>query len=365
MAGLAVPYIEGAFPVPAYGFMRQVMQSAKYTRKSYGAVGRRTQTQLMIVMLCAVMVWTVASHAAITGDPVPALLDPDHPLVDRILEVHTGEFLNQTQLFARLTDWQYILLGETHDNRRHHEIQAQIIDALHAAQRQASVSFEMINDEQDMALRTQQINSVTALIEVLRGIEDKWPYARDYQIVFERVLRAGYAIRPANLRQGTIRQIVREDEAELPDNIRQQLQHVQFSAKQRRALEEDIVSAHCDMLPAASVKPMVRVQRVRDAAMSLSLLESSAPVRVLIAGAGHVRKDLGVPFYLRTSEPQARILALGLIEVRPGSLQAEDYTYRWGSAQLPFDYVWFTPRAERADPCAELRNKMHGSRPAQ
>ena len=58
---------------------------------------------------------------------------------------------------------------------------------------------------------------------------------------------------------------------------------------------------------------------------------------MLIAGNGHVRKDRGVPWYLARMRPDARIVSVGLIEVAAG---------RRRPAELPFDYVWFTPRAE-------------------
>ena len=86
---------------------------------------------------------------------------------------------------------------------------------------------------------------------------------------------------------------------------------------------------------------------------------------MLIAGAGHVRNDYGVPFYLQSADRQARILAVGLIEVRPGLDQAHAYAERWGGGQLPFDYVWFTLRAERVDPCVGLREKLHKSKSAE
>jgi uncharacterized iron-regulated protein len=65
---------------------------------------------------------------------------------------------------------------------------------------------------------------------------------------------------------------------------------------------------------------------------------------VLIAGNGHVRKDRGVPWYLAQLRPAARIVSIGLIEVEDDLDDAGD--------DLPYDYVWFTPRVDDADPCA-------------
>lgn len=309
------------------------------------------------MILCVAMLWSATGCVAVADKP-PALLDREHPLVDRIWDVRSGKFITRAQLFARLLESEYILLGETHDNRRHHAIQAQVIDSLHAAQRAASVSFEMINDAQGEVLQSRETGTADELIAALRRIEDKWPYARDYRTVFESVLRAGFTLRAANLRQDTIRRIARQGETELPHSIQAHLKQAQFSAQQQRAQLDDIVSAHCNMLPANAAQPMVTVQRVRDAVMSLSMLESLAPVKVLIAGAGHVRKDIGVPFYLFSHSGNVRSLALGLIEVSSDLDKPQAYSERWGGAALPFDFVWFTPRAERADPCATLRENM-------
>ena len=53
------------------------------------------------------------------------------------------------------------------------------------------------------------------------------------------------------------------------------------------------------MLDDKTSASMVLGQRLRDAVMAESLLNSLQPVKVLIAGAGHVRNDRAVPLYLR------------------------------------------------------------------
>ena len=72
---------------------------------------------------------------------------------------------------------------------------------------------------------------------------------------------------------------------------------------------------------------------------------------MLIAGAGHVRKDHGVGALLRDRAPGLATLAIGMAETGPGS---EDRA----ALAREFDIVWFTPRAERPDPCEDLRRKF-------
>ena len=313
---------------------------------------------LIILLLCMAMIWPVYTLASDQMTQAPRLLDADHPLVDRIWDVQAGAFISLETFTRRVLDSEYLLLGETHDNSRHHAIQAWVIEKLHREKLTASVSFEMINDVQGEALRSRKITTVDELIGVLQHIDDSWPYVRDYRVVFDGVLRAGFSLRAANLRQDTIRYIAREGIASLPQDIGDHLQQAPLSTQQQRALTDDIVSAHCDMMPAEAAQPMVNVQQVRDAVMSLSMLQSPEKVKVLVAGAGHVRKDYGVPFYLKSYSDTVHSLALGLIEVQSGRDEPAAYTERWNTPALPFDYVWFTPRAERTDPCASLRTKM-------
>ena len=100
------------------------MHPAIVFRKPDGSACSRPMPRLAMLLLCVAMTWHAAGCAADVGEQAPALLDRNHPLVDKILDVHSGAFISQAQLITRLPQSGYILLGETHDNRRHHEIQA-------------------------------------------------------------------------------------------------------------------------------------------------------------------------------------------------------------------------------------------------
>ncbi len=63
---------------------------------------------------------------------------------------------------------------------------------------------------------------------------------------------------------------------------------------QRHAIE----TGHCGKLPESMAPGMVRAQVARDVWMAEMLLDHAKPAAVLLAGNGHVRKDLGVPRWL-------------------------------------------------------------------
>jgi hypothetical protein len=76
---------------------------------------------------------------------------------------------------------------------------------------------------------------------------------------------------------------------------------------------------------------------------------------VLVAGAGHVRTDRGVPIALAALAPDARVLSVAFVEVRDDRQDPGSYAERFGAATLPFDFVWFTPRVDDSDPCERFR----------
>ena len=101
---------------------------------------------------------------------------------------------------------------------------------------------------------------------------------------------------------------------------------------------------------------LAAAQRARDATLAESLLAKNGDGAVLIAGDGHVRRDLGVPIYLSAAGAD-RICAVGILEVEDGRENAGDYVR---SAALPvplYDFACFTARWSRPDPCADFQRR--------
>jgi uncharacterized iron-regulated protein len=95
---------------------------------------------------------------------------------------------------------------------------------------------------------------------------------------------------------------------------------------------------------------MVAAQRARDAIMAQTVQAHAAAV--LIAGNGHVRRDFGVPHYLAQYADGQDVAVVGFIEVDSAKPAPTDYV----TAGAPeYDYVVFTPRTPRPDPCKTLR----------
>jgi uncharacterized iron-regulated protein len=116
-----------------------------------------------------------------------------------------------------------------------------------------------------------------------------------------------------------------------------------------------IEASHCGMVTPQLRDGLVRAQRLRDATLADVALGKLDQGVVFILGRGHARRDVGVPLYLATRRPGTRVLSIGFVEVGAGKTAPAQYeTERIGTA-LPYDILWFTPRAERPDPCLAFR----------
>jgi uncharacterized iron-regulated protein len=278
-----------------------------------------------------------------------------HDLVDKIWNVKSKQFVDKQQLLSDIVDNEYILLGETHDNPVHHQYQAWVIDQLRARDRTVSVAFEMLTQAQGQALANQNIQTADQIFDAVQWEKTGWPSRDMYKPVFVTTLNAGYGIHAANLDRQELNQIIMQGEDSLPESVKTQLKQNPLTTESEELLRTGIVESHCQMLPETMVPAMMLGQRVRDAVIANSLINNKAKDGVvLIAGSGHTQKN-GVPGFIRSADASAKIFAMAWMEVDKRFSNPEDYRDYWGTEDLPFDYVWFTARIDRPDPCEELK----------
>lgn len=288
------------------------------------------------------------------------LLFTDHPLAERIWDVKGQQFVSREKMLQDAVQSDYLLLGETHDNLLHHQYQKWIIDGVSAAGRSAAVSFEMITTGQSQQLAAHPPGSVEALIAILNQANTTWGYERNYRQIFASVLKAGYAIHAASPDRETLMSIARQGEEQIPATIKAMMERSTLNAEQEAGLLEEIEQSHCGMLPEKMAATMVMTQRVKDAIMTESLIQQSGvDVHILVAGSGHGRNDRAVPWYLRQEAPNAKVVSIAWLEVVDDVDDIKEYAKYWGGNHLPFDYVWFTARVERSDPCEAFKKHMH------
>lgn len=324
---------------------------------------RMRQAALLLALLASAAGCASRSGAALVSQPVSperrwvSPLERDHPLVGRIWDVRAGRWADEAALLADVTGARFALLGETHDNVDHHLLQARLTRALGQAGRRPAVAFEMLATEQQPAIDAVLARPAPEADAVGKAVGwdgSGWPPFAEYRPIFAAALEAGMRPVAANLPRSEIQAVVRRGAEALPAPVRARIDRQgPLSPEAARAMREEMRDSHCGELPEAMLEPMVLGQRARDAQMAEVLAGLGEPGGILIAGAGHVRNDRGVPAYL--PEASGRIASVLLVEVSAKRREPAAYAEDYGKGPLPFDWVIFTPRAKRADPCAELR----------
>jgi len=245
---------------------------------------------------------------------------------------------------ARLTGPACVLLGEVHDNPEHHRLRAAALGRAIEAGWQPVIVMEQFDLDRQAdidAARRERPDDAQHVIDRAGAGGWSWP---DYRVFVELALRHRLPLLGGNLSRATANRLAREDYTSVLGAERVaawQLQAPPDDAWQA-AQEREIDLGHCGMLPQRVWPGLARGQFARDAAMAHLLAQQASRGVVLLAGNGHVRRDLGVPRWLvRQGAPAA--LVVGFVE--RGSAEAKGR----------YDAVVVTAPARRPDPCEGMR----------
>jgi uncharacterized iron-regulated protein len=282
-----------------------------------------------------------------------------HPLVGRIWDVKAGSFIGEDTLVAQLVASRYVLLGERHDNPDHHVLQAKLIRAMVEAGRRPAVGFEMLaTDDAPAVVRylARSPKDAAGLGDAVNWSRSGWPEWRYYQPIAQAALDANVPIVATNLSRAATDAVRRNGLPGLGPALTSQLKLAEPTPDTRLAMTRELRESHCGQMPENMLERMADIQWARDARIAASLARGAQrDGAVLIAGAGHVRTDRGVPVHLARQIQDVAITSVAFIEVDAGAVKPGDYAKRFGSDVLPFNYVWFTPKIDEADPCEKLK----------
>jgi uncharacterized iron-regulated protein len=291
---------------------------------------------------------SAAVAAALIATPVLAddLPLADHPLVDTIVRVEDGARLARDELEAALAEARFVVLGEKHDNPRHHVIQAELVEHLGRDGDLEAVAFEMLpRDKQlEVTAHVQGGGGAAGLAEAVGWDGLGWGPWTWYGPIADAALRHDATLVAADLAREDARALYEHGfDALEPTFVARTGLDEPLDEAERAARVQDMIDAHCGHDMGAMADAMVKVQRARDAMLADRLATLADRGRgVLITGNGHAATDRGVPVVLARLEPEAPTISVGLQEVQPewDGVPEQDFTY---------DYVWFTPRAKPVD----------------
>ncbi len=325
----------------------------------------RTSRILRLLLFSLAATFLLAS--AIAREAAPWLswqtsLQRNHPLTGKIWSAHEESFVTRQTLAQAVRAARFVLIGEVHDNFDHHRLQAWLIERA-AASAKPAVVMEMIARDKAPALRAYLARpgaNAAGLGAALDWEARGWPEWRFYRPIAETALRLGLPLHAGDIGRSVLKKAARKGLNTLDAERRKSLLLDQrLDAPLQNALLDELYRSHCELVPRGALGAMLNIQRLRDAVLADSLLDAAGGGRaILIAGNGHVRADRAVPWYLSRRSPSARVLTVMILEVDGAAKTPEDLTPVGPRGVPATDYVWFTPRAEREDPCAKLRKRF-------
>ena len=227
-----------------------------------------------------------------------------------------------------------LLLGEQHDASEHHVIERETVEALAARGHLAALALEMAEEGRS----TAQLASTATEAQVQAALDwsDKaWPWA-SYGPAVMAAVRAGVPVVGANLPRSRMKNAMADVSLD-----------VQLNGEAFTAQQDAVRDGHCRMLPESQIVPMTRIQVGRDRAMAQAIVKARKPGQtvLLIAGAGHVVRALGVPQHLPDDVKIATVRLLAA----PASAA--------GTETGDYDRIWRTPPLPEKDYCAEFKRQ--------
>ncbi len=326
-------------------------------------------------MLAAGCVMVDASTQTAARTPHPSSEPPEALIFD----TETGAPVSEELLIRRAAATPWVLMGEQHDQPLHHRLRARWLrawadagsksapDARSPAGRDQAIVFEHFDREHAAALaavqRAEPEAPLAHWLEAARFDAQGWGLDA-YRPLFEAAQQSGLPWIAANLSRDEARARMRRSmQAEgsegsrqvygtggeavqagrngqtgeavarrrtVPDVLEAGLARADWDEDAQRRLSDAVRAGHCHALPEAMVGPMVRVQRLRDAALAQPLLATAPGARrLLLAGNGHVNRQYGVPRYL--PEVAQRLLVVGFESLPQSTQQPEGSASRHGS----------------------------------
>jgi len=246
-----------------------------------------------------------------------------------------------------------VLLGEVHDNEAQHALRAQALRRLVERGARPAVAFEQFDRERQADLDRARGSALPAgvaradYIAAQAGLAKGWNW-NFYRPYLQLALDYDLPIVAANLSRADATRVAKQDFSAAFDRSFQAEHGLdRLSPEFLREHERAVAIGHCNLMPESMLPALARAQIARDLALAMAIRPYIGRGVVLLAGNGHVRNDIGVPFFLSADE-RARAITIGLLEKRAAQTH---------EPPPPFDVVILTPVQPREDPCEKLRRR--------
>lgn len=236
-----------------------------------------------------------------------------------------------------------LLLGETHDNAEGHRQRLRLLRERVEAGWRPAIAMEQFDREHQPALdrAMRECTDADCVVRMAAPGKSGWTWAY-YTPVIALAMEFKLPLLAANLSRADAGKVIANGlAAGLDAQTRARFRLDQGLPPALLAAQVEAVRvAHCGKLPEAMLEPMASAQIARDVWMARTVADHAGNGVVLIAGNGHVRRDIAVPYWLH-QDGHAAIRSVGFVEDADEGAR--------------YDAIHRIPPATRPDPCASLR----------
>lgn len=258
------------------------------------------------------------------------LLDNNWVEQNQLIDLSTGKSITPEQLIQQLAQASYVIVGEKHDNRYHHQIEQWLVQEMQQVRPQGAVLLEMLTPSQQ-----KDINRVKVELQGNTYIRDErlqkaikwntgWPWDQ-YGELIKFLLEQPYPVLAANLDK--------DDITKAYANPQKLTGVYSTQAVVQEIISKTIETSHGGELTTEQIAKMTVIQQMRDRAMANALIKAPKPA-LLFAGGYHATRAIGVPLHLQDISPETELKVL-IISEKGSEID-----------NLHADFVWYTPTSD-------------------
>jgi len=249
----------------------------------------------------------------------------------RLYDINQGRTISLSEAIPALKQNRIILIGEHHNNNRHHEAQLTIIRALKEAGVRVAVGLEMFRSDSQQAL-DHWVDGAMAESEFKQIYFDNWSYPwSDYGMIFDYAREEKIPLIGLNVPMEIPRQVASQGFQSLDEQQRAKLSNI--TCRVDKAYMDYIKKAFgAHAHGKLNFTYFCEAQLVWDNVMAINALEylykNPAAAVVVLTGTGHAQKD-AMPRQIRKRSEVAFAVILpevkGIMDPATVDQQEADY----------------------------------------
>ncbi|MBF0454360.1 MAG: ChaN family lipoprotein [Magnetococcales bacterium] len=258
----------------------------------------------------------------------------------QILHLESRTTLSPEQSYDQLALQRVVLVGESHDDLHHHQVQLQVIQALHQRREQIAIGLEMIPQH----LQPQLDRWVRGELEegdFLDAISwySTWGFdAELYLPIFRFAQQHRTPLVALNIKREVVHQVRMKGLQGVEEEVRRQIPPLAPASTDYRIRLSEVFNSHPMMSRMGKFEQFIQAQQVWDAVMATRIAQwlENNPQGLMIglAGSGHLIYGHGIPHQLQSLHIQKVVTLLpwtvGEEWIDPSMAQ-----YAWGVSKPP------------------------------